>query len=64
MLEQILAEEVLIAAVWYRLVSLEIVLDTPPPLAKRPTIGPGSHYRGFVITLRHTNTVGRTPLDE
>ena len=26
--------------------------------------GPGSpHYRGFMITLRHT-TLGRTPLDE
>jgi pterin-4a-carbinolamine dehydratase len=25
--------------------------------------GPGSHYRGFTITLRHT-TFGRTPLNE
>ena len=22
------------------------------------------HYRGFTITLRHTHTLGRTPLDE
>jgi hypothetical protein len=25
--------------------------------------GPGPHYRGFMITLRHT-TLGRTPLDK
>ena len=53
MLEQILAEEVLIAAVWYRLVSLEIVLDTPPP------IGETAHHWARVSLSRirdHTQT--------
>ena len=30
--------------------------------ARAPT-GPGSHYQGFTITLRHT-ALGRTTLDE
>jgi len=28
-----------------------------------PSCGPGPHYRGFTVVLRHT-TLGRAPLDE
>jgi hypothetical protein len=35
----------------------------PPPNDAAAHIRPGSHYRGFTVTLRHT-TFGRTPLDE
>jgi len=34
------------------------VMEQQPPSGPRPP-----HYRGFVITLRHT-TLSRTPLDE
>ena len=32
-------------------------------MRQEPPSGPGPHFRGFTITLRHT-TIGRTPLDE
>jgi len=32
-------------------------------MVRQPPRGPGPHYRGFTITLRHT-TLGKTPLDE
>jgi len=35
----------------------------PLPHSATAPSAPGSHYRGFTITLRHT-TLGRTPLDE
>jgi len=32
-------------------------------VTEQPLVGEGFHYRGFMITLRHT-TIDGTPLDE
>ena len=39
-----------------------VLFNSLPHGATAPS-RPGPHYRGFMITLRHT-TLGRTPLDE
>ena len=40
------------------------LISLPPRMTQQPPSGPGPpHYRGYMITLRHT-TLDRTPLDQ